>query len=351
MRTYHSEYELTTGKTLAAVDLEAGDFLPEHADYLIESSRVVTNRARMGAVAVCDAVKPVTYTGTNPFAGGMVELTRTRGIVREGENVWNGVRWFICPNSLAHAAAKGLWDQLWPDLADARCRKTAVEREWLPGYSRIAAYYQTTRVPGKARLLTRMETMAAGSPNRDLDDKLVYGPEFDAGNEWRIVRGKEFADAAIPFEVVVLQTAYYASDFQLGTGHGLYRTVNDADLPNFGNAKKGSLLFIGQRVQWEWGDDLLFVDYYFQWSGNEHTWNEVVQSQLGHWGVEFRKGYRPPTREGGAFEVIDGWMEPVWVWRQGVKKKWGGGREFVDPEPRRLFEEKSFGALAALVSW
>lgn len=288
-RTRESVYEVPGGSSLSANDLEVGDFIPEATTFVITSSKAIPDKTVGEASRIrVFGVKPVTLTGANPFGGGLVELTRTRGTVQVGEEKWDAIRTFICSNTQAIGQQQALWDTRFPGIGGAfspRVRKTDVENDWIPGFARLTVMYKTIRDVGRAVLIAKTRERKSGKLTRVKDkngkDQIISGPTLE-GTYFKIQSGD---DSLIdPFQEIVFQTAFKMPGFQFDTFNRLFRHVNKSTLRNFGRARPGTLLFLGVDTPgYNWGDDIINADLHFLWSGNNVTWNEMLITQEGIW--------------------------------------------------------------------
>jgi len=284
-------YDLPEGFEPDDSDIARGKFLPTDSDYLITAVTSQLDKRGGGNVVKVVAVKPETFSGANPFGGGLVELSRSRGVTKEGDEKWTAQQIYISPNASAVGHENALWDQRYPSIGGAfspRVRKVSSERDWLPGYSRIVALFKTIRSVGKAVLITKIHERKLGKLRKvtDKDGKVqvISGPSDGGKTYFKVIEGDD--SLVDPFHEIIFQTAYKMPGFKLDTFNALHRHVNKSRLRNFGNAAPGTLWFRGvSNPGYEWGDDIINADLSFWWSGNDITWNQMLKTQEGIWAV------------------------------------------------------------------
>ena len=215
-------------------------------------------------------------------------------------------------------------------------------------------YYETPRVPGKARIRTRTVRIPQ-TRLVDLDGKIIFGPDIGGYTVWRTVQGQP--TTYVNVLRIILETAYPVSDFNMATIWQIVGRVNHAPVPVFGNAPKGSVLLVGYDTNYKLTEDLIYIDYVFDlWPDG---WNNFTQSQQHV--IEVHKVQ--------SFLLGDQFDKPTGPWRDmqvyvpdlrvkvdahGTPQLDANGNmrlEETKAEPRRLFKEANFGSLAATVEW
>lgn len=336
---------------------EPGDFLPTDSDYLIVSCTAQKDRKAGANVVRVEARKPDTYSGANPFGGGLVELVRSRGPTKEGEEKWSAFRQYICPNSLVAQMESGLWDQRYPGIGGAfspRARRIAPEMNWLPGYARLTQYFRTVREVGKAVLVTRQRERKSGNLTVVTDKNGVQhritGSSEDSRSYFEIISG----DNALyePFQEIIFQTAYRMPGFELQTFFSLYRHVNRGTLVNFGNAAPGTMLFLGvSNPGYEWGEDIIDANLHFMWSGNETTWNEMLKVQEGIWIVNkvLKYEWKTATKKYATLDDPEYARELKFLPGRGPKSATSNELVATKPETIAMFKEADFSSLDNMI--
>ncbi len=293
-RLIHRYYTMATGGTLEGSTLEEGQFLPDDGLALIISADIEQAPTRIkqhyqGQLAHVVGWRARTLSGQDSKTG-FTELSRTRGVVRIGPELYEAERIWKGPNSTARIFADSRWDERYPEISgpfSPRVRRTKVDRDVWPGFSRVRALYKTIRDVGRANLLTRTRERPAGKLTSSIDAKgklqIIDGPDPGGLFEWRPLGDNSLTT---PFQEVVFQTAYRIGDFQLRTIFDLYNSLNDRNLPNFGNVRRGTLLMIGgDTPDYKLGDDIINVDLRFRWSGGP-DWNSFLKAEPNMWVVQ-----------------------------------------------------------------
>ena len=282
-----------------------------------------------------------------------------------GKDRWEGLRTFLCHKVNAPSYMQSFRGQAYPGVAGSFApvvRRVRAQYNPLTNGDTLAtltAMYETQREIGKAhiRVLTKSE---AQQVLQDLDGKTIYGPDLHSDNgapdhltHWRVTQG--MPGRLTPFCVVRAQTAYAPDASVLANAWALWDHVNASAMPNFGNAQAGTMRLVGLNLDWQMGDELVYLDYDFWWSGPTYTWNELVKSQLGSWVV-----MREPVFEISATTHVIAALSPI-EYRY-VKRflpahigtvQADGTRTFQAsvPESRRLFPEGNFGAINSMAVW
>ncbi|KKK64233.1 hypothetical protein LCGC14_2986300, partial [marine sediment metagenome] len=148
-------YKVPMGADLEGSNLAESQPLPDDPIAIIVTSDIVPAPSTIrktygGQVAHVVAWRAKTYTGRDNL-NGFVELSRTRGVVQIGPESYQARRVWKGPNSTARIFANAKWDERYPEISgkfSPRARRTEVERDWRPGFSRVTAFYKTIRDVG-----------------------------------------------------------------------------------------------------------------------------------------------------------------------------------------------------------
>jgi len=284
-----------------------------------------------------------------------------RQLWQVGYQRWRGMRTILIEKDAAVNYSRSVWNQPYPGFSGWNAPIVTQTRiTWgYRGVSTVAAvtliYNSPTyhvREPGKARLFIRTlhEKM---NYVRDLDDKIIVGPDPDGKHFWQLYQGSNIK--LRPYAELKLETAFRKSDFRLGTFYSLVDGVNHARLPNFGNAAPQTIRVIGVVSELESGNDLVPVDMYFQWE--PAGWNRVTQSVKGTW-VPVRKPVfklaSKPNAKVNEQEQVG--TQDVLIYVPGAELVYNEAKgeyelQATRPEPRRLYRTVNLSVLDRMIAW
>ena len=285
-----------------------------------------------------------------------------------GKGHWQGVRTFITYEGNTASECRDLWDTAWPGIAGDNapvCKRT--KATWHPnglkGLVKIHAYYESPRQAGKARIVTTTRS-AMRKVFQDRDAEVIEGPDatYDWA-VWQVVRGDNHIE---DYQTIIrLETAYPTDQYEIKGPLSLEGAVNTdtLTLPGFGMCDAGSLRCLGVLTNQEYGAKMVDITYLLVWSGLGPKWNDVLMSQLGHWGVD-----RVPVFDGDTLvRTKAGYIRTrdVVAWKPGLMLAATGTETIADgtsttvyerqatsPEHRRLYWNTAFGPhMAGLTSW
>jgi len=297
----------------------------------------------------------------------IIEVEHLRVLELVGADSWKGVRSFLtyAPNAAGYMQA--FRNQPFPNVPGRNAPRVRRTRALFnPGGQRgralLMSWYETLRTPKKARIYVKT-TDRPTRLTKDLDGKTLEGPDQhstkgkkpDGIHAWQLTKGT--ALQLNPYAVVRAETAYYAARFRLADVMPIIGATNRQRLPNFGNAAKGTMRLMRVGTDWQWGDELIYINYDLQWSGPDETWNDTIEAQKGRWLVVEEPRWQWNLTTGHLDKLaID---DPVLKFVPGketytVKEADGTLVEKVrdvKPEARRLFPEKDFSLLRSLTVW
>ena len=104
----------------------------------------------------------------------------------------------------------------------------------------------------------------------------ITGPIDNIGNFQYIVSGVN--PLTYRMDVQVSAAAAFG-DFNHATYRDMQGTINSGTMTNIGNAAPGTLLLRKVNTQYQYGDDLVYLDYYFTY--NPLGWNTNAKVQIG----------------------------------------------------------------------
>ena len=266
-----------------------------------------------------------------------------RILIRTGQNTYKGRRRFSAVIANTGAMENNLYGSVYPNKSGKhapKCHRVEMHDNWRPGLSLVIADYETPRVIGEGRIRIKTGTSAT-TVTKDLDKKVITGPEKTSVNskqynERRLISGKSIK--LDPTAIIVIETA--ASSFNIDTIIDRIGSVNSKQLPNFGGAKKGTLLFLGgPETTYEYVGNIWHVNLAFQYSGNPDRhpkWNEMTESQAGTyfprqvWGVD---------KDG---KKVDGATKYLVEWAPKILLDDGDLADAPAPTKHKMFPERSF---------
>ncbi|HUW99392.1 MAG TPA: hypothetical protein VMY35_00300 [Phycisphaerae bacterium] len=290
----------------------------------------------------------------------LIECKHLRTLELEGKGRWRGIRSLITSTGAAPGYMLAFQKTPFPGFAGPQTplvtrQRCIFEPQGVKDIALLVLYYKTRREPGKARLTTMGKSFTV-NPTVDADGKTIEGPDqHSAGGKgdgihyWSPV-GHSVGQAVRPYSVVTLETAFWANQFRLSDVYGLIGSVNDSDLPNFGDASAGTMLCLPATTHWTWDEDLIYVDYYFMWSGPRYSWNELAGAQQGFWGAVQKPVFEQDAA--GNWSQITGKSVETVEFLPGKKLALVNGVWTVTDaaaEPRRLCDEGDFSVLDAMV--
>ena len=232
-------------------------------------------------------------------SGSVFTEINPRRLVRTGVRSWKGDRRFSATVAGAAALEQSLYNSLWPNKSGKyapKCNRVETLDNFEPGRSLVVAHFETPRVIGEGKL--RIEgsyekvTRKEYPKGADGKEKYIIGPEkykasgkggTDVWGERRVVAGSN--TYLKPMSTIILETA--ATSLNLNTFMNKVGHVNKYQMPNFGNAAPGTLLFLGlPHTTYKLVGDLWYINMAFKYSGdpsNPETpvWNKQTKSQLG----------------------------------------------------------------------
>lgn len=295
------------------------------------------------------------------------EIEHLRALELVGDDWWKGVRSFLTYTPNAPAYMQAFRNQAFPNVPGRnapRVRRTRAlfNPEGRRGRAMLLSWYETLRTPKRARILVR----TADRPQKmllDTEGRTIEGPDQhsakggkpDGIHAWQLISGE--ATDLRPYGVLRVETAYYARRFRYADVMPLIGATNHQRLPNLGNAARGTMRLVRVGSDWQWGDDLIYLNYDLQWSGPDETWNDTVKSRKGLWiTVKDNRFWLNP--ETGEIDPLDGTLhKEIFVpGKERYTTKDASGntiykiRDSTD-EPRTPFREKDFSALRSLKVW
>jgi len=197
------------------------------------------------------------------------------------------------------------------------------------GYDSTNRYY--ARRHNYARIVTTSSAQAEVNLF-DTDDNQIEGPIDDLGNFKYIVSGTN--PLTYRMDVVVSSATNYSS-FNHATYRDMQGKVNSGTMTQIGNAAPGTLLLNRVDTQYQYGDDLVYLDYYMTY--NAAGWN-TAQVQIGSWQVIEMK-------------AADGSVHYARTKVLGESIDAAGVTTPTDPTEVVLYEEDSFSTLAGYIYW
>lgn len=153
-----------------------------------------------------------------------------------------------------------------------------------PGVARIDMHFRTPGRgreirPGVARLTT--DTTKAMSLKLDADKNQILGEKVSTATESHgnvIIRTLRLQASVVERPaLVVLETAWEKNQEPISRIMALSDTVNNQQLPKFGNAGEETLLFIGAQRQQQALDEFSYKRYHMLF--NPHGWNTNIVDQ------------------------------------------------------------------------
>jgi len=274
----------------------------------------------------------------------------------EGRNFWRGVQTLATLDGYAQQEAEALYGQVYPGFSGDYapiCKRVRVELDGDgDGRPLIFAYYETKRQPGKMILQTRTRATWRKIIREPGDEgRVIEGPDVDANARtifWRVVQGDNQINDLTT--VIVVKTAYWASEFDLSTVLSLRRktNANPLSIVGFGTAAAESLLMLDCETSWRPGDDLRDVDYLLAWSGPDANWNAQIEVEPGVWApiaqAELEVDYTATGKERTSMVYVPGYAYT----ETGTLVK---ATLASEDRTRRLFGTASFGVLQGLTEW
>jgi len=266
-----------------------------------------------------------------------------RVLIRTGQKTYKGTRRFSGPVASSDAMENALYGSVFPNKSGKyapKCfRVEVVDNKW-PDRSLAIASYETPRIVGEGRLRIKAG-FSTRAVTKDLDKNVIIGPEETSSgskryNERRLISGR--AIRLEPFAIIVVETA--ATSFNLDTILNRANSVNKNTLPNFGNAKAGTLLFLGApESTYEFVNGLWYVNLAFQYSGNPDKypkWNQMTKSQAGT--------YFPRRVDGVDADGVKvaGATKYLLEWAPKILLSGGGLTDAPAPVEHRMFEKADF---------
>lgn len=282
---------------------------------------------------------------------------------------WRGTRSGLVYSASAQSAIRGLRSQVFPGFSGDEAPKMRRGRALFnpgghKGKALVQLYYETIRRTGRAVIRTaKLSTRSSGFAQAmvvDLDGKTITGPDqhsrdggADGKHSWQVIQGAKLAqNIPAPFAEVVVETAYPISEYKLAIAEGRKGMINDAVLPNFGNAPAETMLLRAVGTQYEYGESLVNVDYAFWWSTRGVSWNQLVQSQKGVWIVRTRPEY---TYDAATNTYAVTGRSPAVLTFQPAMEEYAVGTttklRAAASESRRCFPTTSFEDLDSMVKW
>ncbi len=271
---------------------------------------------------------------------------------RRGKNYWVARRTYAVVNAAARALENTLWNSRHPAYTGRyapRCRRIVRQTNWLPGVTKLIAYYKTTREPGKAKLRIRLASRPEKA-KKDIAGATIRGPITDVGppglNYARVVEGDGVIYPASA--LIILQTAYERTQFSardIAETMALVGMVNKERLRNFGDFPPETLLLLGAPSTHVWDEDeLWYVDYTFAY--DPKGWNKRTKYQ------QFVKLPQPVpvlTADG----QLAGSERTVLVEWPAIVRRAGDAWKLVKttPQTAELYEAASFRKLDAMLEW
>ncbi len=284
-------------------------------------------------------------------AGSPATEINPRRRVRTGRFTWKGTRRFSIPIASAVNFESTLYGSVFPNMSGSTAPKcvrvdTLDDPPGFPGRSLVVASYETPRVVGQGKL--RIESMFAPNPTtKDLAGNVIVGPEpITAGSstyhERRLISGSAIRPR--PMTKIILETA--ATSLNLNTFIDKEGSVNKYNLPNFGNAQAGTLLFLGlPHTTFEFVNDLWYLNLAWAYSGDPKNWlkwNQQTVSQAGN----FFPVKKPGITASGI--LVTGADKYALEWRANKVKTSSGvaGEQGIPTEPftHKMFPEADFRA-------
>jgi hypothetical protein len=292
-----------------------------------------------------------------------LQITQTSAsatLEMEGRNYWRGRQDKVTFASAAAGEAEAFYESEFPGFGGDNApivKRVGIEfYPWnVDTLALIHLYYETKRKPGKARLVTVTSDREVEITREPGGGKnIIEGPDCGVGDGnhwsgyWKVVEGQNrVPQLSTEFSI---QTAYYASLFDLSGAYAIARCVNaDAlTIVGFGTAPAGTVYLKGLRTSRVYGDDIIDLDWAFAYE--PAGWNNVVKSQIGMWGVEAT----PTLDADGALLDEEDWRKTV-VWKRGqlvVNGELITSGTAVEPQARQLFTPVNMASyLSGLTSW
>ncbi len=293
------------------------------------------------------------------------EVENLRALELVGQDWWRGTRSFLTYSANAPGLMQSFRNQQFPNVPGSNApRMRRVRAVFNPdgqrGLAMLLCWYESLRQPKKARILAR----TAERPYKQILDtagRTIQGPDQHSGkggkpdgvHAWQLLSGD--VSELNPYGVIRVETAYFASKFSYMDVFPIIGAVNDRDLPNLGNAARGTMRLIRVGSDWQWGDELIYINYDLQWSGPDETWNERDVSQRGLWIIQKQPRFDLDPATDTLTELSAGKrdMRIFLPGRERYATKDAGGNVVYKirdskAEARSLFKEKNFGVLASL---
>lgn len=299
---------------------------------------------------------PHAVPGLIVVTGTWVQLIEDKRKLKQiSRHRWRGTRSFLRTYTEAISESQRLYYQTWPSMSGQfapKVRETNIdfEPDGVPGVARLLAFYRSAgggnqTEPGQARLFIDI----SGTPERrlkDKDGKVIEGPDGTAYglNEYRVVEGTN--DTLRRRCMLRLDTAYPKTGEPIANIMRLYDSVNDHDLPKFGNAKKGTLRFFGEKTQREVIDDLVYYSFFMGFEPD--GWNNILKSRRGCWVLKTEKQIDVDGTVSTTEELIKRFVPD-----QYIDQAADGTFSLKDSkkEDRAPFPEADWGALHTLTLW
>ena len=259
---------------------------------------------------------------------------------------WRGYVTFITEKGNERAYCQSLLGSVYAGISGEEAPKASRivavwEPEGVPDVSMIRVYFETPRQKGKGRLLMRGQYTYRLPKDMTMDlstpPKIIKGPDPKEGYWQPVVKSG-------PYPIVIVQTA----DKQINIDKTLecVGTTNQKDHPKIFGAKARQLYLLRVDLDYKWGDDLVYIDYYCAY--NPEGWDKVCKAVKGVWVVEQRDVYKKQNNNW----VIDEDQEPreVLVFKP-MKRKQGTKLVDCQPEDRVVIKEKDWTFFAGLTVW
>jgi hypothetical protein len=240
-------------------------------------------------------------------------------IEKIGPTEYRGMLSYEIPSNQTQTEIDRLWFTQFPGVTGDSppiCKRprAVIEPMGMAGKTLIEAYFESLRVPGRAKLDVDVQAKRTIPLLFDLHGAAIQGVGYgyaDDGTEipndpsnpaagatfipatntmpriWRVVSGDPYMQVFT--SPMVLSTAFWTSGFSLGNVYALCPggrprvNAQPITLNGFGTIAAESLLCRGAKAQVIFGYDMVDVSYILDWSGPDQTWNELTQSQSGKW--------------------------------------------------------------------
>lgn len=283
-----------------------------------------------------------------------------RQLHQVGQDRWEGLRTIITNNSEVQFYASSMFGQVFPGMSGPSAptiykSRAMFEYRGIPGVAAIMFYYETARDPspqGRAYIQV-MHTPQGERVIFDLDGKVVADgyPADDGLHHWQLIRGTDVRPRPGSTTIFV-KTAADPATFNLASTLGRIGFVNDSVLVNFGGAEAQTLLLVGLELRYQWGQEVINLDYVFRW--DPRGWNDAIKVLKGAWAVTREPSFAwdqgiskwiDVSTQNYVLKFFPGWerqysvQDETWSWIE------------TDPESRRVFETADFGDLDSRVVW